>query len=262
MTTDAETNSRDKTLRMEAQFASDDKAKLELTLRSAIRLRDIALLVIGGIAVGGCMGFLAGLPIYGITHSKFAISAVFGICVYASWIFGYNRLSQAQRWDSLRTRFSPVEKKVLILSAIGGVGLVAFVASAAALLKWAGIEISDIPTPAVLPHDWVELPLAFLAIVIIGPLAEELLFRGILLDWLKRKMNVWAAAVILSAIFSLLHANPFSLGAVGWLTFSHRFLLGLTASALAIKYRSLRPSLVIHGTMNAIAVFASVLGAG
>jgi len=55
-------------------------------------------------------------------------------------------------------------------------------------------------------------------------LTEELLFRGLLLDWLKQKMNVWMAAAILSVIFSLLHANPFSLGAVGWFAFSARFL--------------------------------------
>jgi membrane protease YdiL (CAAX protease family) len=71
-------------------------------------------------------------------------------------------------------------------------------------------------------------------------------------------MNVWAAAIILSVIFSLLHANPFSMGAIGWLAFFHRLLLGLTASVLTIQYRSLRPSLVMHGTMNAIACITSM----
>jgi uncharacterized protein len=98
-----------------------------------------------------------------------------------------------------------------------------------------------------------------LAALSLSSFADELLFRGLLLDWLKQKMNVWMAAAILSVIFSLLHANPFSLGAVGWFAFSARFLQGLTASAFAIKYRSLRPAFVLHATWNAIGCIASVL---
>ena len=77
--------------------------------------------------------------------------------------------------------------------------------------------------------------------------------------WLKAKINVRVAALILSVIFALLHDNGFANGAVGWLAFSERFLLGLAASAFAVKYRSLLPSLVMHGTLNAIVCIASVL---
>jgi uncharacterized protein len=103
------------------------------------------------------------------------------------------------------------------------------------------------------------MPMALLFICLLVPLTEELLFRGLLLDWLRQKTNVWIAAVTLSVIFSLLHFNPFASGAIGWLAFADRFLLGLGASALTIKYRSLRPSTVMHGTLNAIACVASVL---
>jgi len=95
--------------------------------------------------------------------------------------------------------------------------------------------------------------------VLVAPLTEELLFRGLLLDWLKQTMNVWMAAAILSVIFSLLHANPFSLGAVGWFAFGARLLQGLIASAFAITYRSLRPAFVLHATWNAIGCIVSVL---
>jgi uncharacterized protein len=119
--------------------------------------------------------------------------------------------------------------------------------------------MDQIPTPDILPQNWSEVPLAVFVVVFVGPIAEELIFRGLLLDWLKQKINAWTAAVMLSLAFSLLHNNPFSMGAIGWLAFTHRFLLGFTASALAMKYRSLRPSLVMHGTMNAIACIATIL---
>jgi hypothetical protein len=38
------------------------------------------------------------------------------------------------------------------------------------------------------------------------PLGEELLFRGLLLDWLKQKVAAWQAVPISSLIFALLHS--------------------------------------------------------
>jgi membrane protease YdiL (CAAX protease family) len=99
-------------------------------------------------------------------------------------------------------------------------------------------------------------------IAIFGPLAEELIFRGLLLDWLKRKINVWAAALILSVIFALLHNNGFKLGAIGAMAFGVRMALGLASSAFVIRFSSLRASFVMHATFNCIACVASVLSQG
>jgi uncharacterized protein len=96
-------------------------------------------------------------------------------------------------------------------------------------------------------------------IAIIGPLAEELIFRGLLLDWLRKKINVWAAALILSVLFSLLHNNGFRLGAIGALAFGVRMALGLVSSVFAVRSSSLRPSFVMHATFNGIACLVSVL---
>jgi Type II CAAX prenyl endopeptidase Rce1-like len=65
-------------------------------------------------------------------------------------------------------------------------------------------------------------------------------------------IKVWIAVVILSVFFSLLHDNHIASGAIGWHAFTDRFLMGLGASALTIKYHSLRPAVVMHATFNAI----------
>ena len=135
--------------------------------------------------------------------------------------------------------------------------IIAFLSMVRWILIRAGVNVADVPPPLYL-DSWTQLPLALLAIALVAPLTEELIFRGLLLDWLKQKMNVWAAALCLSVTFSLLHANPFSLGAVGWLAFSARLLLGLAASAATIKYHSLRPAFVMHATWNAIGCIATV----
>src|ERR1700722_16892417 len=98
-----------------------------------IRFRHIALLLIGGIIVGGITSVVVAALAYVFSHSKFALSAIGGICVYGAWIIGYHWLSEKYRWTDLRTRFAPVGKKPLALSALGGIGIVVFIASAGAL---------------------------------------------------------------------------------------------------------------------------------
>lgn len=239
-------------------FNPEDEGKSDSSDPPPIRFRHIALLVLGSIVSGIFLGLLIGVPAGGFTNSKFAVETALGVSLYGSFILGYHWLSREHDWGSIRARFSPVATKTLILSALGAIALIAFIAIVDWIFRWAGIKIANVPLPIEL-ESWTQLPLALFLIVILAPVCEELLFRGLLLDWLRQKMNVWLAAAILSVVFSLLHNNPFSLGAIGWLAFAERFLLGLGASAVAIKYRSLRSSFVMHATGNAVAIFDSVL---
>lgn len=84
-----------------------------------IQFRHIALLLLGGIVIGGLIGFLIGLAAYGFTDSKFVIEAPFGISVYATLVVGYDWTSREQGWAGLPARFSPVDRKPLILGAVG-----------------------------------------------------------------------------------------------------------------------------------------------
>ncbi len=225
---------------------------------SPIRFRHIASLLLGGIFGGIVIGFLASLGAYSFTKSKFVTGIIFGFALYGSLILGYHWSAQERDWIGLRARFRPVGRTPLILGALTAPALITVTATVGWVLKLVGINLNHTPEPSILPHHWFQLPFALLLIVILAPICEELIFRGLLLDWLKQKMNVWIAALILSVIFSLLHLNPFSLGAVGWLAFFHRFLIGLSASALAIKYRSLWPSFTLHATVNGMACIVAM----
>jgi membrane protease YdiL (CAAX protease family) len=129
-------------------------------------------------------------------------------------------------------------------------------------LKLVGIEIPDFPTQTMLPSSFVELPLALVGVVLLGPLSEELIFRSLLLDWLRQKMAMWPAAVIISLLFALLHHFQLKHGIIFWIAFAARFLLGMVTSYSVIRYRSLRASFAMHATLNACACLASVLRAG
>jgi len=224
-----------------------------------VRLRDIALLLVGGLILGAVLGLIAMAAARCFTHSKFVAGIIFGTAVYGSWLLGYEWLAKNRGWDSLSARFSRTRLKVLVAAAASGIGLTVLVSAAAILLREIGIDVVPLPSPEVLPRNVSQLTAALVLIAIIGPLAEELIFRGLLLDWLKKKINVWAAALILSVLFSLLHNNGFKLGAIGALAFGVRMALGLVSSVFAIRSSSLRPSFVMHATFNGVACLVSVL---
>jgi membrane protease YdiL (CAAX protease family) len=245
------------------QFPSDNDERMRPARPTPeIRLRDIALLLVVGLIVGTVLGLIGILLARSFTDSRFVAEMVAGTTMLGSWLIGYGWLAKARGWDSLPERFSRTRPKVLLAAAASGIGLVVLPSVVANLLRWFGIDVVPLPLPDILPRNVSQLSFAIVLVVIIGPLTEELIFRGLLLDWLKLKINVWAAAVILSVLFALLHDNDFKLGAVGALAFGVRMALGLAASVFAIRYRSLRASFVLHATFNGVACVASVLSQG
>src|SRR5229473_6572577 len=70
----------------------------------------------------------------------------------------------------------------------------------------------DIPAQAGLPSNLRQLPLAIAGVVVLGPFSEELIFHGLLLDWLKQRMAVWPAALIVSLLFAFIHNISFKNG--------------------------------------------------
>lgn len=87
---------------------------------------------------------------------------------------------------------------------------------------------------------------AVLAVVVaVGPLAEELAFRG----WLRDVAHAWfgerAALLIVAALFGMMHGMVFALPVA---------LLGLLFGWLRERYASLAPSFAAHVLHNAVTV--------
>lgn len=221
--------------------------------------RDIALLAVSGFIVGAILGFIGALVARSFTDSKFVQGIVAGTAFYGCWLLGYEWLAKARGWDSLQARFSATRPKVLLVAAGCGIGLMILLAAAGGLLRWFGIDLVPPPPLDILPRNASQLLFAIGIVAVLAPLAEELIFRGLLLDWLKQRINVWVAALILSVIFALLHNNSFKLGAIGAVAFGARMSLGLVSSVFAIRYRSLRASFVVHATFNGVICVVSVL---
>jgi membrane protease YdiL (CAAX protease family) len=75
------------------------------------------------------------------------------------------------------------------------------------------------------------------------PVAEEVLFRGVLYGWLRQKRGIAASALISAAVFALAHANPQVAVQI--------FFIGAALAYLYERSGSLIPAMVTHMTINA-----------
>ena len=101
------------------------------------------------------------------------------------------------------------------------------------------------------PLGW-RVPL-MLMVVSLGPLVEELLFRGVLLSALQPRWGRLGAAVLSSVVFALAH-----LPGLNWQVFAlpALWLLAMALAWLRLRSGSIWPGVVAHATNNALAVAA------
>lgn len=90
---------------------------------------------------------------------------------------------------------------------------------------------------------WNRIILLIIA-VIIAPIAEECLFRGILLPLLARRFGPWTGLIISSLAFAVLHNDLGTLPAL--------FIMAIALSLACIRTRSLLVPILMHMIFNAV----------
>ena len=87
--------------------------------------------------------------------------------------------------------------------------------------------------------------LAFFTLVILAPLFEELLFRGLIFKTLATQWSFWKGAIVTSVLFGLVH---------GQLNVAiDTFILSLFACALVWHTKSIVPAILLHSIKNLVA---------
>jgi membrane protease YdiL (CAAX protease family) len=92
-----------------------------------------------------------------------------------------------------------------------------------------------------------EYILAFATLVIIAPLAEEILFRGYLYGKLRRYIPVWAAILLTSALFGLIHGQ--------WNVGVDVFALSIVLCTLREITGSIWAGVLLHIMKNGLAFY-------
>ncbi len=163
-----------------------------------------------------------------------------------SWYaaFGWGRLS----WSDLG------------IGAVGALGELLLRIAAAVVLVIAvpalrhgsasNVELSGRPT--------IQIWMLIIVAVLIAPAIEELIFRGLLLQTLLRRMPFWPAALISTTVFAALHLYEVRGLASVTLLFVSIFTFGL-GQCLLVRWTSrLGTSIVAHSISNAVSVVVTL----
>jgi membrane protease YdiL (CAAX protease family) len=92
---------------------------------------------------------------------------------------------------------------------------------------------------------------SFIVLVVVAPVTEELLFRGLILRGFLSRYSVVTSVLVSALLFGVMHGNP-------WQFFSAT-ILGIIFGWWFMRSRSLLPCLVGHSCSNALVLVSSVL---
>lgn len=86
-----------------------------------------------------------------------------------------------------------------------------------------------------------------LAVMLLAPIGEELLFRGLILRYSDKYLPSWTAIIFQALIFGVYHGNI--------IQGVYAFLLGIVLGLLACKFKSVVPGIILHMSINISLLF-------
>jgi membrane protease YdiL (CAAX protease family) len=92
---------------------------------------------------------------------------------------------------------------------------------------------------------------SFVVLVIVAPLTEESLFRGLLMNGLLSRYSPRKAIIVNAILFAVFHMNPYQL--------ANAFVLGCVFGWLRIRTGSLWPCILLHALSNGVGYIAALL---
>ena len=115
----------------------------------------------------------------------------------------------------------------------------------------------ETPLDALLRRPWSLILIAAFAVTL-GPLMEELFFRGFLYPVLKRRFGVATGVLVTALGFGLIHAAQYG---YSWLSISLIFVVGIVLAVVRERSNSVAASFLVHvgynGTIIAILFLAT-----
>ena len=142
---------------------------------------------------------------------------------------------------------APVRNRVLVFALIAGVALQFPLAELGNLLQgvWpTRIEEQWMRLRLVTPDDLPSALAILFAVVLVAPVSEELLFRGLLLPSLRAAHGTGPAWIVSSLLFGLCHLDPAA--------FVYATVAGAFLGGVAIATGSTLPCIAMHAAVNAV----------
>lgn len=216
------------------------------------------LIAVGDVLLGPQTGEMRGMPTPGNTAQAWGYLATFAVfylaVMAAAWIamfpHGNRRASALGLRPAKWQWFVFGTLGVLALSQAGDALLLPFLRDAMSIganeLLITQVVRALTATPALIVG-------ALLVLGVLGPVVEELVFRGLLYGWLRGFLPFALVAILTSALFGLVHGE--------WAHVIVAGILGLALAFIRERSGSLWPPIVAHAVNNLVAVGgAAVLG--
>lgn len=170
---------------------------------------------------------------------------VYGLAVLATYAVIVRR--SRGNWRQIGFRVPPLLP--MLLTPVLFIGqMIALIVINAVLLALVGEfenpQVAALTDPA--GFSWLNFGFVFVVGAIVAPIVEELLFRGLLYQWLRRHGGVAVAAIASAALFSVVHFIPLLMPAL--------FAVGIIF-ALAFEWsQSLWVTITLHFMQNALGI--------
>jgi uncharacterized protein len=100
-------------------------------------------------------------------------------------------------------------------------------------------------------HDPLSLTASLISIVVLAPLTEELLFRGVLLNFIQNRFGSWAAVIVSGVLFAIFHySHSQGFGNVSLIVALSFF--GMMLGIFYLMTASLFYPIMLHAIFNAL----------
>jgi uncharacterized protein len=190
------------------------------------------------------------------TPDSNALLVILGLPLIALLMFWFVR----RAWPSLWTRprppgfgwHAPLSAQWYIAALLLGLAMPPIGAMLTRLLAH-GHEISqNVEELSRQASSNLRLPLAIVAVTV-GPMIEELLFRGVLLSALMQRLSTRWSVAICAGLFGVVHLGGLDFQ---WYAIPNLVLLAAVLCWLRLKSASLWPAVITHGVYNLFALIA------
>jgi len=226
--------------------------------------RDVFLLLIAGLLVCWCLGSLLGivseqvLPADAVARKSFFRFLVGTLTFHGAGLVLVHQFLKLHdmTWSEFLGLTRPRLGRAILFAVVVAILVLPIVLTlnewSARLLDSIGTEAVPQPTIKVL-QSTVGLGERFcfgVAAIVLAPVAEEALFRGILYPFIKQRGHPWLALVVTSLVFAAVHSNL--------MTFVPLAFFAVVLVIVYEKTDKLLAPIVTHALFNAVNFFSYI----
>jgi len=102
-----------------------------------------------------------------------------------------------------------------------------------------------------------EFSVVLILVGLVAPFAEEVFFRGQLMERTKRVLGAVPSILLTSVIFSAAHAGSSALYSVAWVVEIFAFVFGVALAVLRLHTGSLAGCIIAHGLYNSLSILVA-----